>query len=217
MTATAQVILARHCDVENPHHVIYGHLDGFGLSALGREQAVHMGRYLRGRGIRRIVHSPLERAHETATLVAAELEGQVQLSPDPDLVEAGFSRYLQGTPMAQVPLRRPLWWIHVAFPGRLPNDEGPERMGERVERAVLRAQAASPGHPVLLVSHADPVQSFWVRCAGASPRKYQRPAFWVDKGGLLELCLEGGRVTSVVRVRQGDIEAAHRESPPPSG
>ncbi|HLZ94054.1 MAG TPA: histidine phosphatase family protein, partial [Candidatus Dormibacteraeota bacterium] len=94
----------RHADVENPHRVLYGHLDGFQLSALGRAQAAALGERLGAEGIRRIVHSPLARAVETAEIVNANLRDPAVLEPDPALREADFSRYLQGVPYWQVPL-----------------------------------------------------------------------------------------------------------------
>jgi len=69
----------RHADVENPQGVIYGHLPGFRLSELGGAQAAAVGQSLRDRRIRRIVHSPLDRARETAEIVNAQLPNPVPL------------------------------------------------------------------------------------------------------------------------------------------
>jgi len=95
----------RHADVENPHRVLYGYLPGFPLSALGRSQATAVGQSLRNSGIRRIVHSPLDRARETAELVNAQLPTPVPLIPEPALREAEIGRYLQGVPYWQIPIR----------------------------------------------------------------------------------------------------------------
>ena len=67
MTHT-RLYLIRHADVENPHKLLYGHLDGFQLSALGRLQSAAVGDRLRDEDIRRIVHSPLARAAESGIL-----------------------------------------------------------------------------------------------------------------------------------------------------
>ena len=68
--ARTRIYLIRHADVENPLKLLYGHLDGFQLSALGRAQAEALGDRLRPADIKRIVHSPLSRAVETANLLA---------------------------------------------------------------------------------------------------------------------------------------------------
>ena len=65
-----RIHLIRHATVENPRNVLYGHLEGYSLSARGREEASAVGVRLREAGLRRIVHSPLQRAVETAGLIA---------------------------------------------------------------------------------------------------------------------------------------------------
>ncbi|MGH7869304.1 MAG: histidine phosphatase family protein, partial [Candidatus Dormibacteraceae bacterium] len=108
MSKLTRVFLIRHAEVENPRHLLYGHLPGFGLSRRGQAQAQALGRELAPRGLVRIVHSPLLRAAETAQLIA-ERSRSVRLAEDDRLTEAGFSRHLQGVPYWQVPFRRPLW------------------------------------------------------------------------------------------------------------
>ena len=114
--------------MENPHRILYGHLDGFKLSALGRAQSAALGERLRPAGVSRIVHSPLTRALETAQIIAARLTPAPPLEADFDLREAEFSRYLQGVPYWQIPVRRPLWLVHKARRGLLPGDESYEGM-----------------------------------------------------------------------------------------
>src|SRR5215470_7221037 len=78
-----RVYLVRHADVENPRHLLYGHLPGFPLSEHGRAQAAAVGRWLSDRGLKRIIHSPLERAAETARLMCEQLPEPVPLIPEP--------------------------------------------------------------------------------------------------------------------------------------
>src|SRR5437870_13905993 len=120
----------RHADVENPQGVIYGHLPGFLLSQTGRAQATAVGQSLRDRGIRRIVHSPLDRAKETAEIVNAQLAAPVPLIPEPALREAEFGRYLQGVPFWQIPVRRPRWLMHKLRRGTLAGHESIEALGK---------------------------------------------------------------------------------------
>jgi broad specificity phosphatase PhoE len=192
-----RVYLIRHADVENPRRILYGHLDGFPLSERGRRQAAEVGRRLRDRGIRRIVHSPLERAAETARLMGAELPAPVPLVPEPELREAEFSRYLQGVPYWQIPVRRPLWLVHKARRGLLPGDEAMEQLGGRVLNVVRRVAAERPNEATALVSHADPLQAAWVLMDGRpqTERELYRKA--VDRAGVLEVDVDGGRVLAV--------------------
>jgi probable phosphoglycerate mutase len=187
----------RHADVENPHRVLYGHLPGFHLSALGRAQAAAAGRSLRDNGIRRILHSPLDRARETAEIVNAQLPTPVPLIPEPELREADIGRYLQGVPYWQVPIRRPRWFLHKIRRGSVPGDETIEQLGGRVRDVVLRLARDHPGETSLCVSHADPIQAAWVLFEGRPQTEreiYRKP---VQRAGLLEVDLNSDHLAAI--------------------
>jgi broad specificity phosphatase PhoE len=192
-----RVYLLRHADVENPRRLLYGHLPGFPLSERGRAQAVEVGRRLRDRGIRRILHSPLERAAETARLICAQLPEPVPLAPEPALVEAEFGRYLQGVPYWQIPVRRPLWLVHKARRGLLPGDEAIDQLGGRVVHLVHRVATEHPDEPSLLVSHADPLQAAWVLLDGRPQTERELTRKAVGRAGVLEVDVEDGGVLAV--------------------
>lgn len=90
------VHLLRHGEVLNPEGVLYGRLPGFRLSELGEKQAALAGEWLSGRPIGHVVSSPLERAQQTATPLAAATGLAVHL--DEHLLEAENS--LQGRQVA---------------------------------------------------------------------------------------------------------------------
>jgi len=191
-----RIYLIRHADVQNPNKVLYGHLDGFDLSALGRLQAAAVGDRLREQEIRRIVHSPLARAAETARIINERLAQPAVLESDPDLREAEFSRYLQGLPYWQIPVLRPLWFVHKAKRGLLPGDEAIDALGGRVLAVMKRMALAHPGETMAIVSHADPLQAAWVLLDGRphNERELYRKA--VDRAGALQVDLDGDRPVS---------------------
>src|SRR3981189_3641207 len=84
--------LVRHCDVENPEGVLYGHLPGFRLSEKGVRQAHALGEFFAERPVREIYASPLERAQQTAHIIASYFEN-VPVVTTPELVEARFGLY----------------------------------------------------------------------------------------------------------------------------
>jgi broad specificity phosphatase PhoE len=186
-----RLYLIRHADVENPHRLLYGHLDGFQLSSLGRMQSVAVGDRLRDEEIRRIVHSPLARAVETARLINERLAEPAVLESDADLREAEFSRYLQGLPYWQIPLRRPLWFVHKARRGLVPGDESVDRLGGRVLAVVRRLARERPGETQAIVSHADPLNAAWVLLDGRAHNEREMYRKSVDKAGMLRLEMEG--------------------------
>jgi probable phosphoglycerate mutase len=185
--------LIRHADVENPQKLLYGHLDGFQLSALGRVQAAAVGDALRSADVRRIVHSPLARAVETANLINERLAVPAELESDPDLREAEFSRYLQGLPYWQIPVRRPLWFVHKAKRGLLPGDEAIDQLGGRVLEVVRRLARRHPGETMAVVSHADPLNAAWVILDQRPHNEREMYRKAVDKAGMLQLDMEGER------------------------
>jgi len=193
---TTRVLLMRHADVENPQGVIYGHLPGFLLSQTGRAQATAVGQALRDSGIRRIVHSPLDRARETAEIVNAQLPAPVPLIPEPELREAEFGRYLQGVRRWQVPVRRPRFFMHKLRRGSLAGDESIETLGRRVLDVVHRVAREHPDEVSLLVSHADPLQAAWILLDGRPQNEREMYHKQVGKAAILELDLEGDRVVS---------------------
>ncbi len=194
--ATTRVLLMRHADVENPQGVIYGHLPGFHLSAYGRAQAAAVGQSLRDSGVRRIIHSPLDRARETAEIINAQLPAPVPLIPEPALREAEFGRYLQGVPRWQVPIRRPGFFVHKLRRGALAGDESIEELGRRVLGVVDRVAREYPGEVSLLISHADPLQAAWILLDGRPQTEREMFRKQVGKAAMLELNLEGDRVIS---------------------
>jgi broad specificity phosphatase PhoE len=176
--------------------VLYGHLPGFRLSALGRAQSVAVGELLRPEKIRRIAHSPLERAKETAEIIAAQLAPAPELEVEPKLTEAEFSRYLQGVPYWQVPIRRPLWLVHKARRGILPGDESIETMGKRILDVVRRLSVDHPGETAAIVSHADPLNAAWIVLDGRPQNEREMHRKEVGKAGMLRLEIEGETPTS---------------------
>src|SRR5437016_8276153 len=195
-TPHTRFFLIRHAEVENPHRVLYGHLDGFHLSALGRAQAAAVGAELRDAGLTHIVHSPLERAVETARIIADQLTPRPALEADPELLEAEFSRYLQGIPFWQIPVRRPLWLVHKARRGLLPGDESIEVMGGRVLRLVRSLSREHAGETMALVSHADPLDAAWILLDGRPQNEREMHRKSVGKAGMLQVDMDGETPTA---------------------
>jgi 2,3-bisphosphoglycerate-dependent phosphoglycerate mutase len=190
---STRIFLIRHADVENPRRLLYGHLDGFQLSALGRTQAAALGDRLHSADLKRIVHSPLARAIETAEVINSRLASPAILEAEPELREAEFSRYLQGLPYWQIPVRRPLWFVHKAKRGLLPGDEAIDQLGGRVLSVVKRLAVEHPGETMAVVSHADPLQAAWILLDGRAHNERELYRKAVDRAGVLQVDLEGDK------------------------
>jgi broad specificity phosphatase PhoE len=155
----AALHLVRHGEVENPRHVCYGDLPGFGLSPAGRLQAEAAAAYLAGTGAALLLTSPLQRALETARAVGRRLG----LEPvvDDRLTEWRLGVRWNGVIWEDLP---------AAFPGELeayldhPADlpfspESLEAAARRVAALATDLGMTHPGATAVLVSHQDPVQA----------------------------------------------------------
>lgn len=198
--------LARHCDVANPDGVLYGHLPNFGLSAKGQQQGAVMGRYLATAGVRAIYSSPLQRAQETAALLASEQSPAPPILLRQALVEAEFGRYLQGTRYQDVIWRKPRWWVHMVWPGLVPGDESMGAMARRVAQVIAEGLREHPGGAFVCISHGDPIQAFWATSEHRMPWALHR--LQCSKGGLLELHYRGQELTSKRYLAPAELAAA---------
>ena len=197
MQQRIRLYLVRHCDVANPHGVLYGYLPGFGLSAKGLAQAESLGQRLGGQPVRVIRTSPLDRARQTTSIIARHLDNP-EVVVDDDLVEARFGLYLQGIRYAEVPWRRPLWWVHMVYPGLLRRDERVGAMAGRVERSLERLLESVGDGTGVCVSHGDPIQAFWITYLHRHPWALHH--LQCAKGGLLALDYESGKLVKVTYV-----------------
>lgn len=162
------VHLVRHAEVDNPQHLVYGSLPGFGLSPHGLEQARRVGRYLGPRAVVAIWSSPLEPALRTAEEIAAR--SAVPVRVDDDLRDWSITDRWRGNPWGSIP---------SAFPGELEDylgdpsmvgfaDESLDQVAERVASVARRLDIDHPHGDVVIVSHQDPVQAARLHLVGSS-------------------------------------------------
>lgn len=200
-----RLYLVRHCEVENPRGLLYGHLPNFPLSSRGIRQAQALGGKLANSGARRIYTSPLERAQQTAAIIHRQLPASEVVTTS-NLVEAEFGRYLQGISLRQIPWRRPLWWLHMVWPGLLPNDETVSAMAARVDVPLQRHLTEFPGESCICVSHGDPIQAFWIRHRGR--RRWALHRLQCAKGAMLCLDYRGTHLTAVRYIPPTEVTVA---------
>lgn len=149
------VHLVRHGEVFNPEKVLYGRLDGYHLSDLGREMAELTSQWIAPRDVTYLVSSPLERAQETMAPIAEKLGLDVHL--DERVIEAGndFEGLTVGSNPKQ--LLHPSFWPKLINPLRPSWGEPYEEIAERMYAAMLDARDAAAGHEAVIVSHQLPV------------------------------------------------------------
>jgi broad specificity phosphatase PhoE len=138
-----RLVLARHGETEWSRSGRHTGRTDIPLTDRGREQAVQLGRELRGRTFSRVLSSPLERALETCRL--AGFGDRVELLDD--LREWDYGAY-EGRTRLEIAREVPDWtvWTHPIVGG-----ESLEDLGRRADRVI--AATLPFGGDVLVFSH----------------------------------------------------------------
>ena len=145
-----ELYLVRHGETDwNRARRIQG-LTDIPLNDTGRAQARETGRLLGRRRWDRVYASPLSRAYETGTLIAAELG-----LPEPTRLEAVVERNYgeaEGLDFTELDRRFPEGT-------RVPGRESRDAVGVRVVAALLGLAEAHPGESLVVVSHGGAIRS----------------------------------------------------------
>ncbi|RMB61139.1 histidine phosphatase family protein [Tessaracoccus antarcticus] len=166
---TRIVHVMRHGQVQNPDGVLYGRLDGFGLSELGHEMAALLSTRWAGVPLTHLRCSPLQRARETMAPTAA-LFPELEVVTDERVIEAEnvFEGKVFGA--SNKALRDPRMLRHVLNPLRPSWGEPYVDIAARMRAAITdAAEAAGPGGQALIVSHQLPI---WIARSDAEGLRF---------------------------------------------
>ena len=153
--------LMRHGQVHNPTGILYGRLPGFRLSEMGIQQARAAGEWLAGKPIQAIYSSPMERARQTASIVA---QRQDALSPRIDERILEVLTPYEGRPTAE--LAAAGWDL---YSGNKPPFESPGMVLERVLDFMTHIAAAHSNESVVAIGHGDILVFPWLYAQGVAP------------------------------------------------
>ncbi|MFD1715272.1 histidine phosphatase family protein [Amnibacterium flavum] len=170
MSASA-IHLVRHGEVFNPTGVLYGRIEGFGLSELGTRMAAKSAESFAGRDVRRIVASPLQRTRESAAPWSTGFGLDVDI--DERIIEP-WNRF-EGTKVRFGPgvLGKPEVWQWVRNPFLPSWGEPYVEIANRMMAAIDEAYESVDGGEVVLVSHQLPI--WMVHRHLAAERLYHDP------------------------------------------
>ncbi len=162
------VYLVRHGNARNPRKVAYGFLRGFPLSERGRREAEVAAEFLADRPVSRLYASPLQRARQTAAIIAARHPG-VAVRRSPLLRESEQSRLWQGHRWEEMPALYPeRWRLYQERPGEFNEGESLAQIAARLARAVVRAARDSGDRAAVCVSHRDPIVALRLWASGGT-------------------------------------------------
>lgn len=149
------VHVMRHGEVHNPQGILYGRLPGFRLSELGEAQARVVADVLADHDVTAVIASPLLRAQQTATPIAAA--HALPIGTDEDLIEAANDFEGLKVSVGGGALRKPRHWLKLRDPFVPSWGEPYLQIAHRMLAAVGRARSAARGHEAVVVSHQLPI------------------------------------------------------------
>jgi broad specificity phosphatase PhoE len=190
--AVTVVHLMRHGEVHNPGGVLYGRLDGYHLSELGKEMAAVVAVHLEANDITHLVASPLERAQETAAPVAES--HHLPIHTDDRVIEA--ANHFEGRTVTTKDLLHPRNWHKFGNVTKPSWGEPYEHIATRMLEAIDDAREAAYGHEAVIVSHQLPVWTVRNKLEGRrlwhDPRKRE-----CTLASLTSLTYEGDELSSI--------------------
>ncbi len=154
----------------NVEHRLPGQLPGVALNDTGRQQAARLAEALTIIPLTAIISSPLERAYETACIVAQGRDLVIQ--QEPDLMDTNVGHWA-GKVMDEIAKQDDAWKAFVRDPTVAP--EGVETfpvVQQRVVAAVERWRAQEQvGAYVAFVAHADVIKLLVAHYTGLETRR----------------------------------------------
>ncbi len=218
------ILIARHGQSDwNQKKRWQGHADR-PLTDKGREQAQALADRLAHIELDAVYSSDLQRARDTAAVVA-ESQG-LELRQLPDLREVDVGSW-SGLTRVEAEERFPEGFARWrdGYPG-WKDGETYEAMTDRVLRAVDEIAAEHEGGRVLVVSHGGPIRALHAAALGLDVHAYRRlrpvepnarlSAVCVVDGKLTELCPAGEIDALIARDQEARREAA-AQPPTPAG
>jgi probable phosphomutase (TIGR03848 family) len=175
MKGPTLVLLVRHGLTATTGRVLPGRSPGLHLSDDGRRQADGVARRLAAiPKVAALYASPLERARETAAVIARARGLAVRV--ERGLVELDVGAWT-GQSLRRV-ARRPEWRAVQRHPSgfRFPGGESFTEMQARIVAALARFVERHPSAVVVAVSHADPIKAAVAHALGAHLDLFQRIA-----------------------------------------
>lgn len=194
------LLIIRHGQTTwNAEHLLPGQLPGIPLDDKGREQVAKLAEALSDIPISAIISSPLERARDTAQIIAESRGLTVQF--EPDLMDTNVGHWA-GQKYDELSKNDPEWKAYALDPTTAPEDvETFPQVQQRAMAAIERWQKQeTSGEYPAFVAHADVVKLIVAYYTGLDAGKASR--LFVDNASvsIVEIDSENVHPTRVVAV-----------------
>lgn len=193
--AETTILLVRHGETDsNAEGRIQGQTNT-PLNERGRAQAQALADELAGEAIAAVYSSDLDRARETAEILAGRLDLPVVV--DPALRERNFGSW-EGRTVDELEARWPGAWARWREGDEGEGDvEDHLALAARVRDAIHRLAAAHPGERILVVAHGGAMRVILTDAAGLTYPQARREQRNIANCDLSRLSVENGTVRSL--------------------
>ncbi|WP_237479039.1 histidine phosphatase family protein [Lichenibacterium dinghuense] len=197
------LLLVRHGSHGLLGRTLVGRMPGVSLSAAGRGEAERAAAMLAGRGIARVISSPLERTRETADAIAARVGCEVETAEE--IVEIDCGTWT-GADFTKLP-DDPHWhrWNSERATCTMPGGEGMADVQARALALIARLAAEPGDSTIALVTHSDVVKAVAMAAMGLSLDRHDH--LTVDPASVTTLHVYGDYMR-VVRLNEAPAAEA---------
>lgn len=192
------VILIRHATHDRVGAILCGRMPEVTLGDEGRREAKLLADRFRGESIAAVITSPLERARETAQVIADRIGVPIEI--DEALNEIDFGDWTGQSFDALDPDPRWRLWNTTRSTAKPPGGEAMTAAQARIVRRIERLRQDHPDGEVILVSHCDVIKAALAHHLGLSLDAYDRFEISPASVSVLALWPGGSRVMSLNEV-----------------
>ncbi len=187
--------MARHGETDwNRENRFQGHADT-SLNEAGRGQAHALAQELVREGFGAVYSSPLERAFETARIIAAQLGLDVE--PSAGLMEVDVGSW-SGLTRSEVEARFPEGYTRwIEFGHGWDDGESYDELGERVVSDLLRIATRHADELVLAVTHGGPIRSALAAASSVPYGEARRSIAVLENCATVRLAIRDGMLERV--------------------
>jgi broad specificity phosphatase PhoE len=187
--------LLRHGEHVLRGRVLAGRTPGVGLSGRGRAEIAAVAERLAEERIAALCSSPLQRARETAEIVAGKLDLPIQYRED--VIELDFGEWTGLTFDAVRADERWHLWSTCRSIATVPGGESMRQVQERVVKALFELRQSHPDGTVVVVSHGDVIRAALLFALGMPLDFYSRIEVGLASISTVQIDASGIRVLAV--------------------
>ena len=158
------IYFVRHAPYQNPDRLVPGRIPGYRLDEAGIKKAKRVGEYLQKNSKAKYIYtSPLERAYETADIVATFLP-KAKIAHAYELTEIDATQW-QAYKLENL-FKNHYYEEYLENPSSTQITENLDSLAKRVEDFTLSLCNKHQGEEVICVSHKDPITVLRLKLEG---------------------------------------------------